>query len=63
MVRVKPAGMDTDMGQQRKGAETRLEGIAFLSRCWASCPEISTICKSQKREGKGRGAKLWIDLV
>ena len=32
MVRVKPAGMDTDMGQQRKGAETRLEGINCLSQ-------------------------------
>lgn len=37
VVRVELAEMDADMGQGVKGAETRLEGIAYLSICWAFC--------------------------
>lgn len=63
VVRVEPAGMDADMGQEGKGAETRLEGTALLSRCWASALRSVQCVNPRKREGKGREAKLWIDLL
>lgn len=61
VVRVELAEIYADMGLGGKGAETRLEGLAHLSICWAFCLRGQynmQIPRKGKEKGKGQNSGL-----